>query len=205
MTDRHPDDDRPDGRPRPRYGEYAPEGWVSPVAPPEAPEAAPAVAGRSDASADQAARRPQPAPGAWGAPPRPGAPVLSGGRRFDRVATFLLIGLGGYGVVSNVVLASTFASSLLSALGTAGYPVDVFTGQSDLQRAGAIIAVVSVAVFAVTLIWTIRRLRAFKISFWVPLSAGVIVSILQMALVLAVLFGDAAFTQAILDGAGPSL
>ena len=87
----------------------------------------------------------------------------------------------------------------------AGYSTDAFTGQEALQRSGVIIAVLTVAVFAITLMWSIRRLAARKVTFWEPLSAGVLMSIVQMVLVLGVLFGDAAFVQSILDGSGPSL
>ncbi|MCJ0700006.1 DUF6264 family protein [Frigoribacterium faeni] len=193
-----------DERPRPRYGEYAPEGWVNPVAPVETQTPPP---GRSDGTAPtpQAGPRDATTPGAWGAPPRPGAGDLSGARRFDRVATFVLLGIGLYSVISNVVMASTFSSTLLSALSGAGYSTDAFTGQEALQRSGVIIAVLTVAVFAITLMWSIRRLAARKVTFWVPLSAGVLMSIVQMVLVLGVLFGDAAFVQSILDGSGPSL
>jgi hypothetical protein len=204
MTDDRQQQPVRDERPRPRYGEYAPEGWVSPVAPVET-ETPPA--GRSDGPAPipQAAPRDATTPGAWGAPPRPGAGDLSGARRFDRVATFVLLGIGLYSVISNVVMASTFSSTLLSALSGAGYSTDAFTGQEALQRSGVIIAVLTVAVFAITLMWSIRRLAARKVTFWVPLSAGVLMSIVQMVLVLGVLFGDAAFVQSILDGSGPSL
>jgi hypothetical protein len=192
-----------DERPRPRYGEYAPEGWVNPVAPVE-PVAAPSAPNTGHENAGPATRADAPASGSWGAPPRPAANELSGARRFDRIATFVLLGIGLYSVVSNVVMASSFSTTLLSALSGAGYSTDAFTGQDALQRAGVIIAVSTVAVFAVTLMWSIRRLAARKVAFWVPLAAGVIMSIVQMVLVLGVLFGDAAFVQSILDS-GPSL
>jgi hypothetical protein len=192
-----------DERPRPRYGEYAPEGWVNPVAPvePVAPSSAP-NAGHE--SSGPATRPDAPAAGSWGAPPRPAANELSGARRFDRVATFVLLGIGLYSVVSNVVMASSFSSALLSAMSGAGYSTDAFTSQDALQRVGVIIAVSTVAAFAVTLIWSLRRLAARKVTFWVPLSIGVAMSIVQMILVLGVLFGDAGFVQSILDS-GPSL
>jgi hypothetical protein len=192
-----------DERPRPRYGEYAPEGWVNPVAPVE-PVAAPSAPDARHERSDPATRPDAPAAGSWGAPPRPAANELSGARRFDRVATFVLLGIGLYSVVSNVAMASSFSSALLSAMSGAGYSTDAFTSQDALQRVGVIIAVSTVAAFAVTLIWSLRRLAARKVTFWVPLSIGVAMSIVQMILVLGVLFGDAGFVQSILDS-GPSL
>jgi hypothetical protein len=192
-----------DERPRPRYGEYAPEGWVNPVAPVE-PVADPSAPNAGHESSGPATRPGAPAAGSWGAPPRPAANELSGARRFDRVATFVLLGIGLYSVVSNVVMASSFSSALLSAMSGAGYSTDAFTSQDALQRVGVIIAVSTVAAFAVTLIWSLCRLAARKVTFWVPLSIGVVMSIVQMILVLGVLFGDAGFVQSILDS-GPSL
>ncbi|KQR66491.1 DUF6264 family protein [Frigoribacterium sp. Leaf172] len=192
-----------DERPRPRYGEYAPEGWVNPVAPVESSteSSAPSTAQQGPSPA---VRSDAPAAGTWGAPPRPAVNDSTGGRRFDRVATFVLLGIGLYSVVSNVVMASSFSSALLSAMSGAGYSTDAFTSQDALQRVGVIIAVSTVAAFAVTLIWSLRRLAARKVTFWVPLSIGVVMSIVQMVLVLGVLFGDAGFVQSIIES-GPSL
>lgn len=198
-----------DPRPRPRYGEYAPEGWVNPVPPAEA--APPAGQGEAPPPGQQPAswsQHPQQGQGAGGARPYPGpaatAPVLSTGRRVDRVATFVLLGLAGYNVISNLLLVSGFSRSLLSAFTAAGYPVDDFTGQAALQQAGGAIAIVSLVVFVPMIVLTVRRLRAGKISSWVPLTAGAVVTIVQMVLVLSVFLGDAAFVQSLLDSARPA-
>jgi uncharacterized membrane protein YhaH (DUF805 family) len=214
MSDAH--DDRADGardhdeqaardpRPRPRYGEYAPEGWVSPVAPADAAPPAPqAQQAPGAASGSQSwVQPPQQGQSPGGAQPYPGqpagVPVLSTGRRVDRVATFVLLGLAGY----NVVLVSGFSRSLLSAFTAAGYPVDDFSRQAELQQAGGAIAIVSLIVFVPMIVLTARRLRAGKITFWVPLVAGVVVTVVQMVLVLSVFLGDPAFVQSLLDGAG---
>jgi uncharacterized membrane protein YhaH (DUF805 family) len=197
-----------DPRPRPRYGEYAPEGWVSPV--PTADAAPPAPQGEQAPVASSGTQPwvqpPQQGQGRGGAQPYPGqptgAPVLSTGRRVDRIATFVLLGLAGYNVISNVVLVSGFSRSLLSAFTAAGYPVDDFSRQAELQQAGGAIAIVSLVVFVPMIVLTVRRLRAGKITFWVPLVAGVVVTVVQMVLVLSVFLGDPAFVQSLLDGAG---
>ena len=202
-----------DPRPRPRYGEYAPEGWVNPVppaeaAPPAGQDEAPQVGQQPGQQPASWSQHPQQGQGAGGARPYPGpaatAPVLSTGRRVDRVATFVLLGLAGYNVISNLLLVSGFSRSLLSAFTAAGYPVDDFTGQAALQQAGGAIAIVSLVVFVPMIVLTVRRLRAGKISFWVPLTAGAVVTIVQMVLVLSVFLGDAAFVQSLLDSARPA-
>jgi len=192
MTDRP---DRPeaqgapdDGRPRPQYGEYAPPGWVSPVAPVDPPPAAPGAAGavppspevaaaaRADADAAVAARRP--------------------GRRVDRIVTFVLLGLAAYNVFAALLQASTFATTLLDMLRGVGYPVDAFTSQAALQRLGPLSAAAAVALFVVVVAVTRRRLRAGRITFWVPLTAGVVFVLVQTVAVITVLFGDAGFAEA---------
>jgi uncharacterized membrane protein YhaH (DUF805 family) len=200
-----------DPRPRPRYGEYAPEGWVNPVPPAEV--APPAGQGDGAGVGQQAGQQPtswsqhpQQDQGAGGGQPYQGPPTapaaLSTGRRVDRVATFVLLGLAGYNVISNLVLVSTFSRSALATLAAAGYPVDDFSRQAELQQAGGAIAIASLVVFVPMLVWTIRRLRAGKITFWLPLAAGVVVTIVQLMIVLPVFLGDPAFVQAVLDMSG---
>lgn len=202
-----------DPRPRPRYGEYAPEGWVSPVPPAEAaPPAgqgeAPPVGQQPGQQPTSWSQHPRQGQGEGGAQPYPGPPAtpaaLSTGRRVDRVATFVLLGLAGYNVISNLLLVSGFSRTLLSAFSAQGYPVDDFSGQAALQQAGAAIAIVSLVVFVPMLVLTLRRLRAGKLTFWVPLVAGAVVTIVQMVLVLSVFLGDAAFVQSLLDSARPA-
>ena len=203
-----------DPRPRPRYGEYAPEGWVSPVAPaesaPPAPQAGQAPEGAQPVQPPASWSQPHrgQGQGEGGAQPYPGPPAtpaaLSTGRRVDRVATFVLLGLAGYNVISNLLLVSGFSRTLLSAFSAQGYPVDDFSGQAQLQQAGAAIAIVSLVVFVPVLVLTVRRLRAGKLTFWVPLAGGVVVTIVQMVLVLSVFLADPAFVQSLLDSARPA-
>ena len=188
-----------DARPRPRYGEYAPEGWVSPVADAAAAREAELAAKAAESRAVDA--RPGAAPGTQVAPTAgPATPAaLSTGRRVDRIATLALIGLAVYNVVGNVVLVPNFAANLLDLLRGNGYDVDTFTSQPALQTAGAVIAVTSLVVFVVMLWWTLRRLRAGRLSFFVPLAAGVLVTAVQVIAVFSVVLGDAAFVQSVMD------
>jgi len=189
-----------DARPRPRYGEYAPEGWVSPVADAAAAREAELAAKAADARAVDA--RPGAAPATQAAPTAgPATPAaLSTGRRVDRIATLALIGLAVYNVVGNVVLVPNFAATLLDLLRGNGYDVDTFTSQPALQTAGAVIAVTSLVVFVVMLWLALRRLRAGRLSFFVPLAAGVLVTAVQVVAVFSVVLGDAAFVQSVMDG-----
>jgi hypothetical protein len=188
-----------DARPRPRYGEYAPEGWVSPVTEAAAAREAELAAKAADTRAVDA--RPGAAPATQAAPTAGSATpaALSTGRRVDRIATLALIGLAVYNVVGNVVLVPNFAATLLDLLRGNGYDVDTFTSQPALQTAGAVIAVTSLVVFVVMLWWALRRLRAGRLSFFVPLAAGVLVTAVQVVAVFSVVLGDAAFVQSVMD------
>jgi len=188
-----------DARPRPQYGEYAPEGWVSPVADAAAAREAELAAKAADSRVVDA--RPGAAPATQAAPTAGTATPagLSTGRRVDRIATLALIGLAVYNVVGNVVLVPNFAATLLDLLRGNGYDVDTFTSQPALQTAGAVIAVTSLVVFVVMLWWTLRRLRAGRLSFFVPLAAGVLVTAVQVIAVFSVVLGDAAFVQSVMD------
>ncbi|MBD8660218.1 hypothetical protein IFT72_08450 [Frigoribacterium sp. CFBP 8754] len=188
-----------DARPRPRYGEYAPEGWVSPVADAAAAREAELAAKAAESRAVDA--RPGAAPvtqtASTAGPATPAA--LSTGRRVDRIATLALIGLAVYNVVGNVVLVPNFSATLLDLLRRSGYDVDTFTSQAGLQTAGAVIAVTSLVVFVVMLWWSLRRLRVGRLSFFVPLAAGVLVTAVQVIAVFSVVLGDAAFVQSVMD------
>lgn len=188
-----------DARPRPRYGEYAPEGWVSPVADAAAARESELAAKAAESRAVDA--RPGAAPATQAAPTAgPATPAgLSTGRRVDRIATLALIGLAVYNVVGNVVLVPNFSATLLDLLRRSGYDVDTFTSQAGLQTAGAVIAVTSLVVFVVMLWWSLRRLRAGRLSFFVPLAAGVLVTAVQLVAVFSVVLGDAAFVQSVMD------
>ncbi|WP_423923066.1 DUF6264 family protein [Frigoribacterium sp. 2-23] len=193
-----------DDRPKPRYGEYAPEGWVNPAAPVEPPaEEAPAPSPGgypTQYQPYQGADQKSPVPGAPVGPN--GVPVLSTGRRVDRIVSLVLLGFAAYNTISSLFLAPSYASSLLQRLRQLGYPTDDFSNQSALQAAGAFFAVFAVVLFALTAWWSIRRLRTARITFWVPLTAGVLFAIVQGITVGAIMLGDPAFTSSILGTQG---
>lgn len=177
-----------DDRPTPRYGEYAPEGWVNPVAPvDETPEARGTdqrgpVAVSADARPDDAT----------GTAP----PALTTRRRIDRAATFALIGLGAYGTIQAIARVPGFAAGVLAQYESMGLDLTGFAHSDALQVYAVVAAVVAVVVFAVSLRWTLRRLRAGKIGFVVPLLAGVVFSVAQGVGAAAVLTSDPVFTPA---------
>jgi len=175
-----------DDRPRPRYGEYAPEGWVNPVT--AADETATPEAGRDVRPATSAEARP-------GAETPTVPPVLSTGRRVDRVATFALIGLGAFGAVQAVARAPRYAAAQLAQFSSFDVDLSGFGSEATLQAFGVAMAVFAVAVFAVSTWWTLRRLRAGRLGFVVPLVAGVVFSLVQGFGAAAILMSDPAFAS----------
>lgn len=235
--DRVPPEGSPDRRPRPQFGELAPEGWTwtpeggtdasaqtdaaappaEPVetAAPATPAARPTVgpipgvphnlgAGGSTpappaAAAGRASGDPEPyraTPPNAAAPntsapktsaqrtvtPAPGAPAAApraaraGG---DRIATIVLVAIGALGALYFAASIYQLPNSLAMAGSMLGRDdVVVPASVTALANVGAIVVL---ALYAVTLIYSLQRLRARKLTFWVPLAAGAVALILTFA------------------------
>lgn len=191
---------RVEGRPAPEYGEYAPAGWVSPVAP------APVDEQRAQ---DPSARRqgdprssPPDARQRFDAPPPSGSPVAGPApaalRRlaFNRFATVLLAVLGGYNVVSSAFDAKSFAGRYVSEFTRLGYIEGAFQSTAVLDTAALVAAVVSVPLFLIALVVALRRLRAGRRSWLVLLLPGVVVNVVLGLFVVMIVMGDPSFTGA---------
>lgn len=219
----------PAARPKPAFGEYAPEGWewkpeehnTSESAAPATAPATASPASRSDAGrvtgvphnlgagSQTTAAAPVPAPAAPAATPQnPGsAPAANGEpapyratvappapqqyasqqavggpkpRTGDRIATIILLVIGALGALisaqSMLALNSSF-SLMAEAVGMSDFTVPEWLG-----TLGTVSALAFIAVYAVTLIFSIQRMRARKITFWVPLTAGAIVFVAMFVL-----------------------
>lgn len=219
----------PAARPKPAFGEYAPEGWEwKPEEPDASDTAAPATApaaasspsrpnpGRvtgvphnlgagSQSSSAAPAQAPAPpaatpqnsssAPAAKGepapyratvappAPPQYAAQQPVGElkpRTGDRITTIILLVIGAIGALisaqSMLALNSSF-SLMAEAVGLSDFTVPEWLG-----TLGTVSALAFIAVYAVTLIFSIQRMRARKITFWVPLTAGAVVFVAMFVL-----------------------
>ncbi|KQQ26699.1 DUF6264 family protein [Frondihabitans sp. Leaf304] len=200
MTD--PDGDvRVEGRPAPEYGEYAPPGWVSPVAPAPVDE----QRAQDPAARQQSDARPAPpeARQRFDAPPPTGSPVAGPPPRalrraaFNRFATVLLAVLGGYDVVSSAFDAKTFTGRYVSEFTRLGYLSGTFQSTAILDTVALVAAIVSVPVFLIALVVALRRLRVGKRSWLVLLLPGVIVNLALGLVVVAIVMGDPSFTGAV--------
>lgn len=159
---------------RPRYGEFA--------TPEEQRQAAglPPVSEIAPIAAEPAASHPV------AAPPRP--------RLIDRLVTIALL---AYGFVSVVMSAFSYLdlprlmNETMKILGIDGE----FTNFAQGRLWGTIAAVVLVLGWTITAVISVRRLRARRSAWWVPI-AGAAVTVTLSSLCLAVaMMGDPAFVD----------
>lgn len=182
----------PDDRPRPRYGEYAPEGWTW-----TPPTDEPASTGETAPPTPPAAA-PQPAP----APPPQYVP-MPGVRQpgsVDRIVTIALLVLGAFGAVNTAASLQMLPQQISLVYEQQG--VGEFTPPEWLPTLTITGTVVQLALYAATLGWSILRLRARKTAFWVPLLGGVLSIVLMMVLVSIVFLNDPTFVSYIEEMAG---
>ena len=171
-----------DERPRPRYGEYAPEGWTwtppadghvpahaTPVAP--AAPAAPQQGFLSDASLSAASGR-----------------LARSERPADRAVTILLLVIGVLGAWLSVGVLQALPQSMQLLHTQEG--IDAYTPGPEIP--GLILAgsIVQVVLWVVTAIGSIALIRARRPSFWLPLVGGGAAAIALFVFILVAITGD---------------
>lgn len=175
-----------DERPRPRYGEYAtPEiqvgagGTVVPV------PATPSVEKTRGRSSDARV--------AWSSKVGAGdPPPARTRRRWDLYLTSILLAYGLFTVISGLFQYSDLAAVIQQVYTAQG--IGRFTSVDGARLGGLVVNIVNLALFAVTAVLTYRRLRARKISFWLPLVGGAVAGIVTAGVFMVLIFSDPAFT-----------
>lgn len=122
-------------------------------------------------------------------------------RRADRVISIALLMLSvfiTYITVNMAVSLSTFMTQYYATFGLE------FGGNDALPIAQAVIIVSHLVLFVVSVLVTINRLSKHKLSFWVPLSAGVIAGLFWWGTMFALVFSDPVLIDAIQRQAGLS-
>ncbi|OEI69336.1 DUF6264 family protein [Curtobacterium sp. ER1/6] len=201
-------DGRVHGRPAPEYGEYAPEGWVNPVLVEQERQAAEQqrqdAAQRRDADVRRASDPTRPASdqrdGRGGSSSAPASAPVSpyGASRLDFVLTVGLLFIGLWSVftaLSTGTVASVTREYVTGRFGEMASP-------ADLSSAAVVRAVVLAVTFALVAWWSVRRLRAHRWTFWVPLVGGVVASVLGAVPMLVVVFQDPAVQESIRRATG---
>lgn len=187
----------PDGRPRPRYGEYAtPEEQRARIAQPAVTDAL--SAGVTPAAAPAASTPPASA--------EPGKPVPVAARRsmLDRIFTVALLGYGLFIVITSIPTVADytgFAASFFDTLGVDATLTDPGAGRGWGLASALVLGIGWLA--AAVLSW--RNLRAGRISFWIPLVAGIVCTMIASLLLVVPLMMDPgawAALQGVIDSAG---
>ncbi len=180
-----------DERPRPQYGEYAPEGWTWT---PPVDERAAAAAAEANAAAAAAV-----SPAAPAAAPRSGT---AGAHPIDRVWTIALLVIGVFGALYNSLAlfqlpTTALESAKLSAsmLGVDA-PADFVAGPAVPTFIFIGIALQLVLWFG-ALLWSRARLRAGRLAWWIPLVAGVAAFVVVVVVGMLVFASDPGFMQSL--------
>lgn len=131
--------------------------------PPQAPQPAPPAYPQATGTQPPAGYQP---------PPASNQRPIGGGIIADRVVTILLLLIGAGGALSTVASFLTLQRELgvlADAMGLEGFVVPSAVG--GIATAGA---AVTGLLYVATLLWSVQRLRRNKITFWIPLTAGVV-------------------------------
>ncbi|MFT4232306.1 MAG: DUF6264 family protein [Leucobacter sp.] len=158
----------------------AASGGVPPYAPPPqqgAPSQRPGAG-----PAPYRAAEPQAAP-----MPRGGATYGPKPRTGDRVVTILLLVIGAFGALNSA--ASFFSLDARLRLTAEMVGIESIDVAPWVGTLGLIGGLVILALYAVTVIFSIQRMRARKVAFWVPLTAGAIAVLLVLVIPMFAMAG----------------
>lgn len=177
-------------RPRPQYGEYAtPEEQRARI---QQPDASSALSAGHAVTPPPSVPPLTSAPAAAVPPATPAAAVRP--NQADRIATIALLAFGAFNVVSSVFSFLNLAEVAQQAMRIMGVDGE-FTNVAGAQLWGPIAAVVLVVGYVVTILLSLRRLRAGRITWWVPLVGAVLTYLVVYVCLAMPLVGDPAFVE----------
>lgn len=196
--------DAPDPRPRPAYGEYAtPEEQRARITQPDATHAL--SSGMDPAQAAAPAFAPVQGADRSGAPGAPIGPATTAAARptrtADRIITFVLLGYGLVTVISAIpqmLDIDGFAQTFLQTLGVDGQLADPAAGAPWGFAAAAVLGVG----WLLTAVLSWRSVAAGRITWWIPLVAGIVFNIASATLVLIPILSDPVVWSAIQSTVG---
>lgn len=90
----------------------------------------------------------------------------------DRIITIALLALGAYFALSMAFSLTQFSAEFSKVATDLG--IKDFTAPPQVKVIGTVGAILVLAIYALVLIFSVRRLRARKVTFWAPLVAGVL-------------------------------
>jgi hypothetical protein len=162
--------------PVPRYGEYAP------VPPAGAPQ--PAFQAQPYGSpayyAPQTGERPP--------------------RTADMIVSIVLLVIGFFSVLVAVLNAFTISTQMQVLY--EDYGVDgTYRPGAGVAIAAAVLIISHLVLYVLALVLTITLIRKHRISFWLPLTAGAIASIIFFVTFVVLIFADPALTEVLMNQA----
>lgn len=157
----------PPAPPVPRYGEYAPAGYVPPNQPAPGYEQQAAAAGQFPGAAQPGVRK---------------------RRTWDVVLTSILLVLGFFGMLAGLGYAALFSDPVLLDDAFRQQGLDGFGG--EIGSAPTVLIASHVILYLIALGGAIPLLVTKRIAFWVPLSAGVLATIIFWTTVVGVMLSD---------------
>jgi hypothetical protein len=193
------DQDKPDDRPRPQFGELAPPGWVwHPPAdadrldtsrPLEREDAAPPPYGVSTPGA--APRRPSDptAPGASAGTGAPGADAQGRSAPTWNLTLTVLLGVFGF-------FGMSYSIATLQAIPASMQLLHSTNGLGDYTPAPAVGTLVTAGSIVMAVVWLVSAVIAAlllvkrRLAFWVPLVAGIVAMVALLVFAVAVLATD---------------
>lgn len=108
-----------------------------------------------------------------------GPQVAQANRTGDRIVTIALLALGAFGALYFAASLQQLPNSL--AMLGAAFGIEGFVVPDSVKTLGNTGAIVVLALYAVTVIFAIQRMRGRKLAFWVPLAAGAIAFVVTFA------------------------
>ncbi|KTR93498.1 hypothetical protein NS220_12180 [Microbacterium testaceum] len=173
-----------DPRPRPQFGEYAtPEEQQARIQRPEVTEALDAGVAPQETSPV----------------PKAAAPVPARGPLVDRIITVMLLVYGLVSVVTTIAQVLDFPNYAEQAARI----LDVDATYSNLTAGfiwGAVAAVVYGVTYLLTALFTVRRLRRGRISFWIPLVGFAVAAIVGGTCITIAIVNDPQYLSALMGG-----
>ena len=168
-------------RPRPQFGEYAPEGWT--WQPPA-----------GETTSDPAPQLPTP-------PPPPSARAVAAAsareerpaRPTDRAITMLLLVIGVLGVWLSVGVLQAMPESIQLLHTQEG--IEPYTPGPEIPGLILIGSIVQIVIWVIAAVGSIALMRARRPSFWLPIAAGAIAAIALVVCTAIALSGDPALIE----------
>jgi hypothetical protein len=169
-----------DERPRPQFGEYAPEGWT--WQPPA-----------GETTSDPAPQMPT--------PPAPSARALAASadrdlrpqRPADRAVTILLLIIGVLGVWLAVGVLQAMPDSIQLLHTQEG--IEPYTPGPEIPGLILTGSIVQIVIWVIAAVGSVALMRARRPSFWLPLAAGVVAAIALFVFTAIALSGDPALIE----------